>query len=223
LLTSGFTVLPRTDTHLGKNYEKWLAEWGKWFVKNDRDETNKDLSKGYVMLRGQPRSYGEQINGKSDSYSEPLVIPLQIKSDTLVFFPVICTISSKDWEPDSDLNDDEKLRNDASKHNQPSLCDYLSVKVNGDELISDNTWSDYNVTTDFFDLEVDPGDWNDYEGPLPKNIDTINLKPGKTRAIINGVCFLGKFSKNTIPYILRIKGKGSRDHEVNSIYTIHVD
>ena len=223
MLTSGFTVLPRTKTYLGKNYEKWLAEWGKWFVRNERDETNKDLSKGYVMLRGQSRSYIEHDKGKIESYSEPLVIPLQIKSDTLVFFPVICTISSKDWEPESDLNDDEKLKNDVRKHNQPSLCKDLSVKVNGNELISDNIWSDYNVTTDFFDIEVDPGNWNDYEGPLSKKIDNVDLKPGRTRAIINGVCFLGKFSKNTAPYILRIKGIGSRDYEVNSIYIINVD
>jgi hypothetical protein len=223
-MTSDFVVLPRTESHLGKTYEQWLEDWGKWFVKNNRDEINKDLSKGYVMLRGQPRGYLQQKNWKDDSYFEPLVIPLKIKSDTLVFFPIICTISSKEWEPDpSSVDTDEKLKLDARKHNDPSLSSNLILKVNGSEVLSGDQWNDYYVNTDIFDLEVDSGDWNDHEGPQSKIIDTIELKPGPAKAVIYGACILGKFSANTDPYILRIRGTGARNYEVHAIYVIQVD
>lgn len=222
-----FNVAPREIVR-GKTYKQWLEEWCKWFLRNDRDDQSENINNGYVMLRGQMRSYkdeeNDRVGGKYDY--DPLVLPINIKSDTLICFPVLCTLSAKEWEMDrsGELDDDKKLTNDAQRHNDWGMMYDIEVKVNGVSIMEDSEMKNYIVTTDPFDANVEEGPWNDYEGPQDKAMDTIKLSAGSTRIVCNGIFIIGTLPANhEKKYILRIKGNGARGYIVNAIYVIQVD
>ena len=232
----GMTLVPHGRKHGGRTPEEWLELWSKWFVKNDRDamNENENVRDGYVMLRGQMRSGYDTLTSGYDTltsgYDTPLVLPLNINSDTIICFPLLCTLSSKTWEMGrkSDLDTDAKLKKDAEKDNDYRMMHSVSVTFDGDSIIDWSSTVDQQkvvnraVTTPPFNIDVDPGDWNDYEGPLKKEIDGIVLTPGKARALCNGTLFLAKLESRESAYVLRFRAGGVRKYSIHAIYTIKV-
>jgi hypothetical protein len=218
LASNGIEVLPRTDNPMGKTYEEWLELWCRWFLSNDRDSQNEDLSKGYVMLRGQMRdSYGipSEI---------PLVLPLDITADTILCFTLLCSLSSKAWEPRRrDLETDQQLAEDAKLHQEmPRIISPL-ITIDGINIADFVRIEERNITTTPFQIVVQPGEWDDYEGPQIKRSDIFPYRPGDARVVSNGLLFLCKLKKRTKKYILRIKAEGVRDYKVDATYTIQVN
>lgn len=186
-------IVPPTEIYHGLSYGNWAATWCNWLF-SDQNQVG-----SVYFLRGSvDKESAVVMTGKNG---------LKFYSDIAIFFPIICTMSSKLFNPKV-INEMQMRKDSTETERDPVL---LKLKINDTEI--PNLY-DYYAESHEFTLEI-----NRLSPILP--FFTSPVRIGRSKAVTAGYWILLK----PLPigeYGIKFEGKHSDGFITSGHYSIKI-